>query len=262
MATTSSKGVDEGPTASSLSLFAETTLGCVRLDPSLLPAGSVAEYISGVRNAATRSDQSFLASLQLGYSFQLYVGAVLLANGFWTHLHPLSTRPNAAAGRAGSHSDKYDLLAGVQGRDDWGDDQYSEVQRRILRLAGPDPSLRVAVEGPHCPCEEVRPLSFSIEVKARGQAFDNAGDFPFMDLILEPESRFAKRTTVPDLWAAVSQSTGAIAWFPSVALASTFVIEIRGRKYRTAPTKHFFTTQQLGDYLSLRGNDDLVPHDT
>lgn len=244
-----------------LRLSAQTTLGSIELAPELLPINTRSEYIRGVRGSTGGSDRSFLSALRLGYSFQVYVGTILLAHGFWTRLHPLCTRPDAQSGRDGSYSDAYDLLGGVQGLPDWGEAEYAEVERRVLRLAGSVASPESGAACGVCASQPLRGLSFQIEVKARGQEFLDAESFPYGDLILEPESRFSKRDSYPDLWAAVSQVTGAIVWFPSALLGDTFTIRKGSRLYRTAPTKHFFSTQDLSDYLTLRWDDDLLPDD-
>lgn len=242
-------------------LVAEGTLGGIRLGEEMLPGWSVEEHSVGRRNAVGKGDHSFLDSLRLGYSYQLYVGAVLLAHGLWVNLHPLSVRPDARAGREGSHSDEYDLLAGIHGKPHWTDDQYAEVEQRILRVSGLNPEGRVKALTKTCPVSALRSLSFSIEVKARGQRFLTRSDFPFNDLILEPESRYRSReATFPDVWACVSQVTGQVIWFPSSALDRSFVTKKGGRTYRTAPIQSFLTTEELCDYLALR-NDDLALDD-
>ena len=244
-------------------LHAEGTLGAVRMAEALLPIRGVAEHSVGKQNANGKGDHSFLDALRLGYSYQLYVGAILLAHGLWVRLPPLSVRPDARAGRSGSHSDEYDLLAGVNADREWGTDQYAEVERRILRVSGIRPDKRVESLSKGGSLGASRRMSFSLEIKARGQDYMGRDDFPFDDLILEPEARYRARhegRRWPDVWGCVSQVTGQVIWYPSRCLGATFEITKQGRQYRTAPIKHFLTTEELSDYLSLR-NDDLTLDD-
>lgn len=239
-------------------LLAEGTLGGIRLAETMLPGVSVVEHRLGTANARGRGDLAFLDALRVGYSFQLYVGAILLAHGFWVRLHPLSVRPDTESGRSGSYSDQYDLLAGVHSQRG-GEISQSDIEQRVLRMSGLSSERRAEPLGEGFLGAENGVVPFSVEVKARGQAFESRHDFPFDDLILEPENRFrnrAEKGRYPDVWGCVSQVTGQVIWLPSAHLGRSFCTKKQGRHYRTAPITSFVSTQELGDYLSLR-NDTL-----
>jgi len=158
---------------------------------------------------ATGSDHKFLAQLIDGYKWQQFVLSVVQSYGYWGAIHPLRIRPKRAL--ANQYSDAFDIKIGSQ---------------------------------PF----EAEPWEQTIDVKARTRAFEAPEDFPFPTIIVEPLSRYEKRSSMPDWYAMVSQFPPHNVLFLSGATKLSTETK-RGREYVTSPTKHWLTVDQFIESL-------------
>lgn len=163
------------------------------------------EMMREAEDGATPNDKAFLRKLSEGYRWQVYVMSALQAYGYWAQVHPLRVRPSAE--KHAEFSDSFDIKIGGS------------------------PGSDMAWER-------------SIDVKARTRTFDGPDTFPFDTIIIEPSTRFARRTHYPDCWCMVSQYNSAMIFIPSDNHENWATEFKKGISYKTAPREEFLSLEQ------------------
>ena len=182
--------------------------------PFYLPASARAQIAKATKNADDH-DARFLQQLIEGFKWQTYVANAIGSYGMATKVHPLRVRPDRK--KAKGYGDAYDVLVGAHKK----------------------------VDCDECGNEGLITVWRSIEVKARTRAFTTPEDFPFPTVMVEPLSRYEKRTELPDWYCIVSQLNQNMMFIDTKTAPEWEPLKKMGREYITARKEFFVDVDQF-----------------